>query len=182
MLRSIRKKIFEKNTKFFRVNERIRVPEVVVIDENGQNLGIIPTTQALTLARERDLDLVEVSPVDRPPVCKIQDYGQFQYQQSRKLQAQKAGGKKLDNKSIRISFKIGRHDLELKKNQTQKFLEKGHKVMVEMILKGREKQHRGRAIEMMREFTNSITENIVIEQPVKALGSKISTLIYLPKK
>lgn len=181
MLRAKRRKPQKSDKKFFRVNERIRVPNVLLIDENGKHLGEIQTFKALEIANEKELDLVEVSPKANPPVCRILDYGQFQYQQSRKLQAQKAQTKKLETKVIRISFKIGKHDLELRKNQTQKFLEKGHKVSVEMILRGRERQHKNRAVEIINNLLNSVSEDIVIEQPVKVQGSKISSLISLTK-
>jgi len=181
MIRSRRKKIKQDDKNVYRVNERIRIPEVVVIDETGKQLGVMKTFEALGLARERGLDLVEVSPKPSPSVCKILDYGQFQYQQSRKLQAQKALVKKVETKIIRISFKIGKHDLELKQNQAKKFLAKGNKVAVEMILRGREKQHRQKAMVMTVDFIKSTDENIFIEQPVTAQGSKIFALINLQK-
>ena len=181
MIRSRRKKFKRDDKKIYRVNERIRIPEVVVIDETGKQLGVMKTFKALELAREKGLDLVEVSPKPNPSVCKILDYGQYQYQQSRLLQAQKALVKKIETKIIRISFKIGKHDLEMRQNQAKKFLDRGNKVAVEMILRGRERQHRQKAMAMMLEFIKSIDENIYIEQPIKSQGSKISCLVNLPK-
>jgi translation initiation factor IF-3 len=181
MLRGRRKNFQKNNRKIFYVNERIRSPRVVVIDENGQHLGELDTRQALGLAEEKGLDLVEVSPTSQPPVCKIINYGQFLYQQSRKQQTQKARAKRVEIKLIRISFKIGKHDLELKMNQAKKFLERGDKVKVEMILKGREKQHRKRAVEILSEFINLLDQKIIIEQPLTAVGGQISTLINLNK-
>jgi len=165
---------------YFRVNERIRVPEVRVIDEDGQQIGVMPTYKALTLAKEKDLDLVEVFPKSQPPVCKIQDYGQFQYQLSRKTQAQKAGIKKIETKGIRISFKIGQHDLEMRKNQALKFLSKGDKVKVEIILRGRERKYTQEAYEKVKEFIQSIINagtTITLELAPKKLGNQISALM-----
>jgi translation initiation factor IF-3 len=181
MLRSKRQSHQKKNKKFFRVNERIKAPEVMVIDENGSPLGIKSITAALQIAQDKELDLVEVSPKSTPPVCKIQNYGQFLYQQARKAQNQKANLKKILVKVIRISFKIGQHDLILKCEQTKKFLAKGHKVKVEMILKGRERQHLQKALEKVNNFIQSIGDNITLEQPVKIEGGQISSLITLTK-
>ncbi|MBU1131169.1 translation initiation factor IF-3 [Patescibacteria group bacterium] len=181
MIRSRRRRSHESDKKFFRINERIRAPKVLIIDEDGQHLGEMPILKALAITREKGLDLIEVSPKAQPPVCKIINYGQFQYQQSRKLQAQKAQTKKLETKVIRISFKIGRHDLELRQNQAKKFLEKGHKVSIEMILRGRERQHKYRAVDIIKDFINSMGENIKMEQMVKVQGGKISSLISLTK-
>lgn len=179
MLRSKRHHYKKNNKKIFRLNERIRAEEVMVIDENGNALGTMKTFAALKLAQDKDLDLVEVSPKSLPPVCRIQNYGQFLYQQARKAQTQKTRLKKIDIKVIRISFKIGEHDLELKGEQTKKFLAKGHKVKVEMILKGRERQHFQKALEKINNFIKSLGENIIKEQPLKAEGGQISAIITL---
>lgn len=181
MLRSKRHSHHQKNNKkFFRVNERIRSDEVMVIDENGIALGVIKTFEAIKLARERELDLVEVSPKAMPPVCRIQNYGQFLYQQARKIQSQKSSLKKITMKNIRLSFKIGDHDLMLRSEQGKKFLAKGHKVKIEMVLKGRERQHLSKALETVNNYVKSLGENIFIEQPVKVESGHISCLIGLP--
>lgn len=161
------------------MNERIRALKVRVIDEEGKQLGIINTREAIKIAREKELDLVEVFPKSDPPVCKILNYGQFQYQQSRKNQAQKSHLKKLETKGIRISFKIGQHDLELRENQAIKFLNKGNKVNIEMILRGREKKYAKEAFEKVMTFLNSIKQKIAIniETPPKKLGNQISAII-----
>ena len=163
--------------KKFWVNERIRSRDVLVIDETGQTLGAMPIAKALAITREKELDLVEVEPKANPPVCKILDYGQFQYQQNRRAQQQKAHAKKIETKCIRISYKIGLHDLEFRKNQAIKFLGKGDKVKVETILRGRERQYTRLAVEKMENFIKSLGENISLEQPIKKLGNQISALI-----
>ncbi|MBU1037054.1 translation initiation factor IF-3 [Patescibacteria group bacterium] len=182
MLRIRGKHKYKKNKKkFFFVNERIRVPQVIVIDENNQPLGNMATEKALILAQEKGLDLVEVNPKADPPVCKILDYGQFQYQQSRKAQQQKAHTKKIEIKCLRLSYKIDKHDLEFRKNQALKFLAKGDKVKIETILRGRERQYLRLAMEKMDDFVKSLGEDITIEQPIKKQGNQISTL-FAPTK
>ncbi len=177
MLRVKRKKVYKIDKNFFRVNEQIRLPEVMVIDENGVSLGKLNTAEAITIAKERELDLVEVNPKADPPICKIQDYGQFQYQQAKKTQHQKAHAKKVEVKGVRISYKIGAHDLDFRKKQVEKFLKKGDKVKIETILRGREKQYIGEAIQKINNFIESLDIEINVEQPTKKLGAQISTII-----
>jgi translation initiation factor IF-3 len=134
------------------------------------------TYRAIQLARERDLDLVEVSPVAQPPVCKIMDYGAYQYQQEKKERKQKAKQKRVEIKGIRLGLNIGAHDLEIRKNQALKFFEKGDKVKVELILRGREKAFVERARTIMEEFVKTLGDNAVIEQPLTRQGGRLSLL------
>lgn len=132
-------KRFLKKT-FFRgplVNERIRAPRVRVIDETGQQLGIVDREQALKIAKERSLDLVQVTQKVEPPVCKILDYGKYLYRQKKKEKATKSRGGEI--KGIRLSFGISQHDLETRVNQAEKFLNKGYRIKVELLLRGRQK-------------------------------------------
>jgi translation initiation factor IF-3 len=170
-----KRKIIDKSR--YRMNHQIRIPQVMVIDNEGNQLGVMPTPKALAMAEEQGFDLVEVFPKSQPPVCRIMDYGQFQYQQSRK--SQKTTIKKIETKGIRISFKIGKHDLEMRKNQAVKFLNKGDKVKVEMILRGREKKYNQDAVIKVKEFMETIkTEReIIIEQEPKRQGGQISAII-----
>jgi len=163
----------------YRINEKIRVPRVMVIDENSVARGEMDTFEALKLAEESGFDLVEVNPKAVPPICKILDYGQFQYQQSRKAQEQRTKIKKVDTKGVRLSYKIGVHDLEFKKDQAIKFLQKGDKVKIEMILKGREKQFGPDATAKLNAFTKSLEEsvNLIIECPPKRMGGQIFLLV-----
>jgi translation initiation factor IF-3 len=112
---------------------------VRLIGANGEQLGVVPTTQAMEMAREAQLDLVEVAAQERPPVCKIMDYGKFRYQQSRKQGKGKPHQQKL--KEIRVRPKTGDHDVEVKINQARKFLEHKDKVMLNVLFRGRELQH-----------------------------------------
>jgi translation initiation factor IF-3 len=119
------------------INNQIRAREVRLIDETGKQLGVFPLEKALQLARERNLDLIQVTDKVEPPVCKMGDYGKYLYslqKKERKLRT-KAG----EIKGVRISFAISPHDLETKAKQAEKFLKKGYRVRVELILKGRQK-------------------------------------------
>ena len=119
------------------INNRIRARELQVIDEEGKQLGIMPIQEALQLARERSLDLVEVSPQLNPPIAKIMDYGKYVYRKER--QEKKSKPKIQERKTVRIGFKTGAHDLEFKAKQVNEFLKEGHIVKVELTLRGREK-------------------------------------------
>ena len=162
-----------------RVNNQIRAAQVAVIDGEGTQLGTVDIARAIELAQEQGLDLVEVSPVADPPVCRIMDYGAYQYQQEKKERKQKAKQKKVEIKGIRLSLKIGPHDLEMRKNQSVKFIEKGNKVRIELILRGRERAHIDRAKETMKKFVEMISESVLIyeEQPFSKQGSRLSMLI-----
>ena len=124
-----------------RINDGIRIPYVVVISDDGKQLGEMATVEALALAREQMLDLVEVSPKAVPPVCRIMDYGKHIYQQSKQLRIAKARQKKIETKGVRLGLKTDTHDLEFKRVQLEKFLKHGDKVKIEVILRGREKAH-----------------------------------------
>lgn len=133
------------------------------------------TREALSKAQETELDLVEVSPNTTPPVCKILDYGQFQYTQSKKKKG--VVQKKVQTKIIRLSLKIGQHDLGVRKKQVGKFLNQKHKVRIELNLKGREKQHKDLAKEIIENFLNEFKDDIIFEQELKVQGGKLSTII-----
>jgi len=150
-----------------RINEYIFAREVRVIGENGEQLGVMPTEEALRQAKEQLLDLVEISPKAIPPVCKIMDFGKYQYQKSREDRQNKSKQKKSDIKGIRLSVRTDDHDLEFKKNQAEKFLTKGSKVKVEIMLKGREKAHQDLARKNLEDFVKMIAIPNKIEQEIK---------------
>ena len=152
-----------------------------LIDGKNEHLGIVSLQEALRLAEESGYDLVEVSPAAEPPVAKIIDYGQFMYQQKKLLQKQKAKVKKTGLKGIRLSPRIGKHDLELRQRQAGSFLEDGHKIRIEMSLRGREKSHADLAQEIIDKFIQSLGEDIKLEQPLSRQGGKLSVIIA-PKK
>lgn len=165
----------------YRVNQYIRLPEVQLIDEQGKMHGVVPTWQALEMAKERGLDLVEVNPTVRPPIAKLLDFGQFQYKQQKILQQQKAKARKVEIKGVRISIKIGEHDRAMRQKQALRFLEEGHKVRVEMILRGREKGRGDLARQLMGEFVQSLGEGVVVETPFSRAGGNVSMLIAKKK-
>jgi len=150
--------------KYTRTNNRIRVPEVQVIDQNGKQLGVLRTPEALALAREQELDLVEVGPHMKPPIAKIMDYGKYMYQKEKK--EKKTGGRQKDQetKTVRVGFKTGDHDLRFKAKKALEFLEAGNIVRVELILRGRERAlaHIGR--EKVDTFLK-----LLLEIPVKII-------------
>jgi len=177
MRKSFRNK--KKQDKKLRINEQIRVPEVRVIDNKGEQLGIKKTRDAIELANYLGLDLIEVSPVAQPPVCRIMDFGSYQYKQDKKERKQKAKQKKIEVKGIRLTLKIGPNDLETRRNQAGKFLDKGNKVKIDLILRGREKAHADRAQEIMKSFADSLAEkgDIVIEQDITKQGGRLFMIV-----
>ena len=158
-----------------RINEQIRISPVRLIGVNGEQLGVVPTAQALEMAREAQLDLVEVAPTERPPVCKILDYGKFRYQQSRKGTKSKPHQQKL--KEIRVRPKTGDHDIETKINQARKFLEHKDKVLVNVLFRGRELQH----IEEGRRIIAGILEKLAdlakIEKAPSMEGKRMTAML-----
>lgn len=136
----------------YRINQLIKISPVRVIDEKGGNLGIIPTSEGLRLAGERGLDLIEISPSARPPVCKIMDFGKFKYERERGEREHTKKQKYAEVKSIRIGFSTGKHDLELRARQADKFLGDGDKVRIQMKLMGRQKAHGPLAMQRFHEF------------------------------
>lgn len=152
-----------------RVNHWIKISPIHLIDDKGNNLGTTETSKALKMARERGLDLIEIAPNAKPPVCRIMDYGKYKYQKSKKEKDQRIKQKKVEIKGIRISFRTSQHDLEIKAKRTEKFLGQGHKVKIEMILRGREKSFSlfEMAKEKFNQFTKLIGPEIKVEQEVK---------------
>jgi translation initiation factor IF-3 len=162
-----------------RTNNQIRVDEVRLIDEDDQNIGVISFKEALSQAEEIGLDLVEVNPKAVPPVCKIMNFGKYKYDQEKVAHKQKMASKKTEVKGIRLSFKIKGADLETRVNQATKFLEAGHQVKVEMILKGREKAHSPQAREVMQNFVSMVEGDVKIIQPVQKQGGRFSVIFAL---
>jgi len=169
----------------FRSNHQIRVPEVFVIDENNDALGIMTISEALGKAQEADLDLVEVNPKANPPVVKIVNLGQLKYEKEKQAHRQKMQQKKVETKNIRLSFRISEHDSNLRVLQAEKFLAKDNKIKVELILRGREKQYPQKASQLVREFVAKVQANpelnVEAEQPLTNQGGRF-TIILINKK
>jgi len=171
------RKFFKPKAPRTRINDYIRAYQVRVIDDQGNQLGVMPPFEALQIAKERELDLVEVAPNVNPPVCKIMDYGKYQYQQSKVEKTNKAKQKKIDVKSIRIGVRTDDHDLEFKKNQAEKFLQKDFKVKAEIIMRGREKAHQDLARNNLINFLKSITIPYKVEQEIKRFPGGFNVII-----
>lgn len=163
----------------YRANDHIRVPNVRVIDDKGEDLGIIPTRKAIDLAVERELDLVEVAPKAEPPVCRIMDFGQFKYQKEKEERAKKSHARKVEVKGIRLSVRIGEQDLQTRLEKAKEFFEDGQKIKIEIILRGREKAHGDIAEKRINDFIAMLQPHyeLYVEQPVKRQGGNVSAII-----
>ena len=142
---------------------------------NGEQLGVLPTAQALDLAREAQLDLVEVAPTERPPVCKILDYGKFRYQQSRKGTKSKPHQQKL--KEIRVRPKTGDHDIETKVNQARRFLEHKDKVLVNVLFRGRELQHIDEGRRIIISILEKLADLAKVEKAPSMEGKRMTAML-----
>lgn len=149
-----------------RVNQQIRADEVRVIDNDGNNLGVLPRDEALEKARDAELDLIEISPKARPPVTKLMDYGKYQYEQQKKRKEQKT--KSTETKVVQVKIGTGEHDLELKAKRASKWLKQGHRVKLELYLRGRAKSL-GRDFhkERMERFLKFLTEDYDVKEGPK---------------
>ncbi|TAL27324.1 MAG: translation initiation factor IF-3 [Nitrospirae bacterium] len=156
-----------------RVNEQIRAREVRLIDGEGKQVGVIPVREALIMAGEKDLDLVEVSPDTVPPVCKLLDFGKYKYQMSKKQTA----GKKVDVKEVKIRLQIGTHDLELKVRNIRRFLDEGNKAKVMMFLRGREIARPDLGMKVFDKLSQMLTGKFSIEVMPKLEGKSITMVI-----
>jgi len=150
-----------------------------VITEDGEHLGILKTADALAKAREREQDLVIIQPKAEPPVAKIVDFGKFKYEKEKESRKQKAKLKTVEVKGIRLSVRIGAHDLDVRREQAKKFLENGDKVKIEIILRGRERRHGDLAQQIIHQFTESLNKlmPIKVEQPVARQGGQLTSII-----
>ena len=155
-----------------RINEMIRVPQVRVISSEGEQLGVMPTSEALNKARDLDLDLVEVAPDAKPPVCKIMNYGKFKYQQRKKDSKQQAVKGRL--KELRMRPKTGEADIMVKVNKGREFLTKKDKVLVSINFRGREAAHVGEGMKLMEFVIEQLADVAKVEAPPKQMGKKIS--------
>ena len=170
------------NNKGQRINEMIRVREVRLIDDEGNQKGIVPTLEALKLAKEKDLDLVEVSPNANPPVCKILDFGKYRFEQEKKLRESKKNQKVLKLKEIRMQPKIGPGDLDTKAKHVQEFLDEGDKVKVTIRFRGRELAHTELGYDVLNEVLKRLTSAYVMEKQPAMDGKTMSMTISAKSK
>ena len=162
----------------YRKNNRIRVPEVRLIDEEGEQAGVVNTQDAKRRAQEAGLDLVEVAPNARPPVCKIMDYGKFMYQQRKKDKKNKTGVKGSSQlKELRVRPAIDTHDLDYRLDNGRRFLEAGHKVQVVCIFRGRQMAHPEHGSDVMRKVSHALSDISKVESPSKMMGRRMTMLL-----
>ena len=158
-----------------RVNEQIRISPVRVINAEGAMLGVMPTSKALETAREAGMDLVEVAPNERPPVCKIIDYGKFKYTQKKKLSKQKQH--QIQVKEIRVRPKTGEHDIEVKVKRAREFLEHKDKVLVNVLFRGRELAHIDEGRRVMNEVLLALEDVAKVEKLPSMEGKRMTALV-----
>ena len=159
------------------INEQIRDREVRLIGENGNQLGIMSSREALKIAREADLDLVKVAPQAKPPVCKIIDYGKFKYEQTRKEKDAKKKQRTVEIKEIRLSPNIDTNDLNTKVNNAKKFISKGNKVKVTLRFRGREMAHVQQSRHILDDFADMLSDVAVIDKPPKLEGRNMTMFL-----
>src|SRR5688572_24835707 len=155
-----------------RLNHRIRVPEIRVIDAEGNQLGVMDTREALTMAREQGLDLVEIAPTAQPPVCRILDYGKYKYEQSKKTKEAKKKAHTVDVKGIRMRYGTEAHDLEYRVKDTIRFLQEGNKVQVTLIFRGCEVSHPEIGRAQLEKLAQLVSEAGAVERPPVLEGKR----------
>ena len=163
-----------------RINEQIKVPEVRLIGPDGQQIGVMPTREALAFAAEAHQDLVEVAPQAAPPVCRVMDYGKFKYQQSKKQQEARRRQTIIQVKEIKVRPKIEEHDMAFKLRNAVRFLGEGDKVKISVIFRGREIAHTDRGFKILTQMSEALTEVGTVEQAPRLEGRNMS-MIVTPK-
>ncbi len=168
------------STKSVRVNNQIRISPIRLVDDQGNQVGIIELEEARVMARERELDLVEVAPNARPPVVRIMDYGKFKYRENKKAREAKKKQHVIQMKEIKLRSKIDDHDLDFKMRHARKFLEKQNKVKVTMVFRGREVVHKELGENVLHRFFDEVSDLAVKEGMIKMEGRNM-ILILIPQ-
>ena len=162
------------------INEQIRDKELRVIDSDGNQLGIMSLRQAMEIAEKKNLDLVKIAPQANPPVCKIIDYGKFRFEQAKREKEARRNQRVVEIKEVRLSLNIDTHDFETKKNHALRFISDGNKVKASIRFRGREMGHPELGLEIMRKFSDAMSEVAVVEKPAKLEGRNM--LMFLAPK
>jgi len=162
------------------VNEKIRAREVMLIDDEGKNHGTVPTSKALQMAKEKDLDLVVVSPNQSPPVAKILDWGKYKYETEKRAKEARKKQHTVDVKEVKMRYKIDTHDYEVRLKSARKFISQGNKVKVVVMLRGREMQHNKLAIDLADKFLADIDETTVTVEKKPALEGRNVVMVLSP--
>jgi translation initiation factor IF-3 len=164
-----------------RINDRIRVPEVRLVGPEGEQVGIVPIGKALELAAESDLDLVEVAPMARPPVCKLMDYGKFKYESAQKAREARRNQALTVIKEMKLRPKIDSHDYETKKGHVERFLKQGDKVKVTIMFRGREQSRPELGFRLLQRLAEDVAELGTVEAAPKQDGRNM-TMVIAPNK
>lgn len=165
-----------------RINNQIRAKELRVVDDEGVNLGVLSIEDALKIAKEKDLDLIEISPNANPPVAKIMNFGKYQYEISKRQKKAKANASQTETKSIQIKIGTGENDLKIKSKNASKWLKEGHRIKVELYLTGRTKYMDQKFLqERLDRMLNLITENYKVSEPYKKVPKGIMIVIEKDK-
>lgn len=159
------------------INEQIRDKEVRVIGEEGEQLGVMPTKEALKLAEEAGVDLVKIAPTAKPPVCKIVDYGKFKYEQTRKEKEAKKKQKTVEIKEIRLSPNIDTNDLNTKINAARKFISKGDRVKITLRFRGREMAHMHNSKHILDDIAEALSDIAVVDKAPKVEGRSMTMFL-----
>ena len=160
------------------MNEKIRSKEVRLIDENGNNHGVVPTAKALEMADDAGLDLVVISPNQAPPVAKILDYGKYKYDMAKKAKEAKKKQHVVEVKEVKVRYKIDVHDYEVRLKNVRKFISQGNKVKIVVMLRGREMQHSKLAFDLAERFVEDLkNEPIAIEKKPQMEGRNVTLLL-----
>ena len=159
------------------INEQIRDKEIRLIGEDGEQLGIMPTREALKMAQDAELDLVKIAPTAKPPVCKIVDYGKYKYEQMRREKEARKKQKTVELKEVRLSPNIETNDLNTKINAAKKFIAKGDKVKVTLRFRGREMAHMQNSKHILDDFAEALAEVAVVEKAPKLEGRSLSMVL-----
>src|SRR6195952_3488319 len=165
-----------------RINDRIRVPEVRLVGPNGENVGIVSTSDALRLAQEADLDLVEIAPMGRPPVCKLMDYGKFKYENAQKAREARRNQTNTVIKEMKLRPKIDQHDYETKKGHVVRFLRSGDKVKITIMFRGREQHRPELGFRLLQRLAEDVTELGFVESSPKQDGRNMIMVLGPHKK
>jgi translation initiation factor IF-3 len=160
------------------MNERIRISPVRVVNAEGEMLGEMETEEALRIAQDQGLDLVEVSPDARPPVCRIMNYGKVLYERQKKTTGSKQHKTQL--KQLRLRAKTGAHDIEVKVNKAREFLKRRDKVKINVMFRGRENAHHDRGREMLEEIVKSLEDVAVVEQSPRMESGRMMSVLLAP--
>ena len=165
---------------FHRINTQIKSEEVRVLLDDGEQLGVMKTSEAINIAKDRKMDLVEIAPNNKPPVCKIIDYGKFKYQEQKKKNEAKKKQKVIETKEIKIRPGTGEHDYQVKIRSANKFIKEGNRVKFSLRFKGREMEHSNLGIEMLNRVKDDMQEHIRVEMEPKIEGRQ-AFLVIAPK-